>query len=108
MPFLGPEYRGKLPPGRAGPNRRALESYRNAVKLGVLKGVEILPGPGCPVSEAQMDVVYTIESVPALPLTGCNRSPCYGCCYSPETGGNGLHSLFRTAPGYFIKNAGFS
>lgn len=83
MARLGPEYAGKLPPGAAEELERSLNDYRNAAKDGVLKGVRILPGPGCAVSEAQEGVIYDIDRVPALPLAGCSRSPCCACCYSP-------------------------
>ena len=83
MTKLGPEYRGKLPPGAAAQNRQALASYRKAAHMGVLKGVEILPGGGCPVSDAQKGTVYSISAIPTLPLSGCNRSPYCACCYSP-------------------------
>lgn len=76
---------GKLPPGAAEDLAEALRSYREAAKDGILKGVEILPGPGCAVAEAQAGTVYPVDQVPSLPLPGCERSPCCACDYSPVT-----------------------
>lgn len=81
MVRLGPEYRGKLPPGAAEQNRQALASYRKAASMGVLTGVQILEG-GCAASKSQTGAVYAINNVPSLPLVGCDRSPCCACCYS--------------------------
>lgn len=83
MAKLGPEYIGKLPPGAAEDLAQSLRDYRTAAKQGILKGVQILSGPGCAVSEAQEGIVYHVDQVPALPFEGCKRSPCCACCYSP-------------------------
>jgi hypothetical protein len=82
MSRLGPEYRGKLPPGRKEQLARSLKSYRRAQATGALKGLQILAGPGCAVSESQQGKIYDLATVPSLPLPGCDRSPCCGCCYS--------------------------
>ena len=83
MAKLGPEHIGKLPSGAAGDLARSLRDYRAAAKQGILKGVRILSGTGCAVSEEQEGVVYQVDQVPALPFEGCKRSPCCACCYSP-------------------------
>ncbi len=77
------EYVGKLPPGAAEDLDQSLREYIEMAKEGTLQGVQILPGPGCAISEAQEGVVYQLDQVPALPLRGCKRSPCCACCYSP-------------------------
>jgi hypothetical protein len=78
---LGPEYRGKLPPGAEDQLKRELEDLREVQQLGLLKGVKILSGPGCAVSEAQEGKIYPLDKVPSLPLPGCDRLPCCACCY---------------------------
>jgi hypothetical protein len=83
MAKLGPEFRGKLSPGAAEQNQSSLESYRKAIKQGAKLKVEILGSPDCPVSWAQNGKLYSIDGVPPLPLPGCDRSPCCGCCYAP-------------------------
>jgi len=82
MARLGPELRGKLPPGAEEDHKRQMQEFREANALGILKGVQILSGPGCPVSEAQEGQIYQLERVPNLPLPGCDRSPCCACCYT--------------------------
>lgn len=76
------DYRGKLRPGADASFARSIRSYREADRLGVLKGVELIGCPDCPISAAHAGI-YTIDNLPALPLPGCNRSPCCGCDYSP-------------------------
>ena len=83
MSKLDPKYIGKLPPGASVELRQSLVEYRKLNKQGFLKGVRILPGPGCAVSEAQDGVVYAMEGVPGLPFKNCDRDPCCACCYSP-------------------------
>ena len=68
---------------KAEQNLRALDSYREAAHLGVLKGIEILPGVDCPSSTAQAGIVYQLESVPSLPLKDCAHPDKCQCCYSP-------------------------
>jgi hypothetical protein len=81
MARLGPEHIGKLPPGAAEDLARELSEARELAKEGIVKGVKILAGPGCAVAEAQEGTVYPVDQVPALPLPGCQRSPCCGCDY---------------------------
>lgn len=83
MPRLGPEFIGKLPPGAAEDLADALEQYRESAREGIVKGVQILPGPGCAVAEAQAGQVYPVDQVPSLPLPGCRRAPCCACDYCP-------------------------
>jgi len=83
MARLGPEYVGKLPPGAAEQFAESLAQYRRAAKEGILRGVQVLPGPGCAVSESQAGTVYPVDKVPPLPFKGCTRSPCCACDYSP-------------------------
>lgn len=85
MTKLGPEYKGKLPPGAAIQLRKSLASYRKAASMGVRVSVAILPPSDCSVSEAQRGTLYSLDGVPKLPFPGCTRSPCCGCCYSPVT-----------------------
>jgi hypothetical protein len=87
MSRLGPEHRGKLPPGREEQLARSLKSYCQAQASSALKGLQILAGPGCAVSELQQGKIYTLAAVPSLPLPGCDRLPCCGCCYSPVVDG---------------------
>ena len=81
MAKLGPEYIGKLPPGASEELARELQSCKESAKLGIVKGIKILGGPGCAVSEAQQGTVYPVNKVPKLPFKGCKREPCCGCCY---------------------------
>lgn len=83
MSTLGPEFRGKLPPGAATQHQRSLDGFAASARVGALRGVKVLPGPGCKVSMAQAKKVYALASVPELPFDGCDRSPCCACCYSP-------------------------
>ena len=85
MSKLSPEYIGRLPPGAAEELQKSLREYRQLARDGIVKGVEILHGPGCAVAEAQAGTIYPVDRVPSLPLPGCNRSPCCGCCYSAVT-----------------------
>ncbi len=81
MPKPGNEYQGKLLPGMAETHQAELDKLQEAHRMKILKGVQILSGPGCAVSQAQEGRVYSLRSVPQLPLPGCDRSPCCGCCY---------------------------
>lgn len=81
MTNLSQKYVGKLPPGAKAMLRAELNSLKPLVKDGIVKGVKIMPGPGCQVAEAQAGEVYLLDDVPQLPLPGCKRSPCCGCCY---------------------------
>lgn len=65
---------------------RELMSLRAAEEARILKGVLILPGPGCKVSEAQKGRLYSLRTLPDIPLEGCdlpNRSDdrACACCY---------------------------
>ena len=75
------EYRGKLPPGAEEQIKRDLEDLEEENKRGMLKGVRILSGLGCAVSEEQEGKIYPVSMVPKLPLLGCDRSPCCACAY---------------------------
>jgi hypothetical protein len=85
MSKLGPEYVGKLPPGRKDDLERALKDYRLAAVGGIVKGIEILGCSDRAASCEQDGVVNRIDSVPSLPLSGCVRSPCCGCSYVGKT-----------------------
>jgi hypothetical protein len=77
------KYLGKLWPGVAAELRETLAGYRRFARDGVQIQVKISPpDPGqCPAADAQRDVVYSLDSIPKLPLPGCSRSPC-ACNYS--------------------------
>jgi hypothetical protein len=79
MTRLGPECRGKLPPGAQEMMDRALESWRAS---GLPLHVEVLPCEDCVPSLALKGKSYALSNVPPLPALGCNRSPCCGCCYT--------------------------
>ena len=84
MSRLGPEWRGKLPPGAQEMMDRNLDSYREAEKSGLKIILQVLPpGPPwpCPIADKQADQRYTLDTYPHLPFEGCERSPCCGCCY---------------------------
>ena len=68
MSNLGPDYVGKLPPGASKDLNATLRQCRKLEKDGIIKGVKILPGPGCAVAEAQIGTVYSVDQVPKLPL----------------------------------------
>lgn len=85
MAKLDPKYIGKLPPGAAADLKQSLREYKGLAKQGFIKGVKVLPGPGCQVSESQATAVYQVSEVPTLPFEGCVRSPCCACCYSAVT-----------------------
>jgi hypothetical protein len=78
-----PQYVGKLPPDAAEDLNHSLREFREMAKQGVLRGEQILAGPGCAISEAQEGVVYQLDQVLALPLSGCKRSPRCACSHSP-------------------------
>jgi hypothetical protein len=58
-----------------------LLSFRKSRDL--IAGVNVLPGPGCAVAEAQKTVVYDLDKPPVLPFDDCDRSPCCACCFVP-------------------------
>ena len=62
---------------------RALRALRNAHRLGLLRGVRILPGRGaCEAVLAQFGREYPANTVPHLPLPQCTRDRCE-CKYVP-------------------------
>jgi hypothetical protein len=74
---LGPEFRGKLPPGAREDIDRSLRGWRES---GLVSGVEILAGD-CPVADALAGFVFPIGNPPTLPIAGCELSPCCGCTF---------------------------
>jgi hypothetical protein len=78
---------------------RSLRAFRKAHKLGLLRSVRILPGPGaCEEARSQRDVEYLAVTVPSLPLPRCTRETCE-CGYLPA-GSSLLRRLdiFRKRP----------
>ena len=74
---------------------RALRALRNAHKLGLLRGVRILPGPKpCEAVVAQFGTEYPGNKVPRLPLRRCTRNRC-DCKYVP-IGSEKFHRLRTT------------
>lgn len=62
---------------------RSLRAFRNAQKLGLLRGVRIAPGPNaCEVARAQAGTEHAGHVVPRVPLAGCTRIRCE-CKYVP-------------------------
>jgi hypothetical protein len=62
---------------------RAVRALRNAQKLGLLRGVRILPGrDACERVLAQFGSEYTGDTVLDLPLPQCTRARCE-CKYVP-------------------------
>ena len=62
---------------------RALRALRNAHRLGLLRGVRILPGrDACEAVLAQFGREYPGNTVPHLPLPQCTRDRCE-CRYVP-------------------------
>ena len=62
---------------------RALRALRNAHRLGLLRGVRILPGrDACEAVQAQFGSEYPGNTVPHLPLPQCTRDRCE-CKYVP-------------------------
>jgi hypothetical protein len=56
---------------------RALRALRNAHRLGLLRGVRILPGPNpCAGVVGQFGSEYPGNTVPRLPLPRCRRNRC--------------------------------
>ena len=75
---LGPEWRGKLPPGAQEQLDRTLAGWRES---GLVTHVEV-DGPGdCPVSEAITGVLFPLGAPPSVPIEGCERLPCCACGY---------------------------
>lgn len=62
---------------------RSLRAFRNAHKLGLLRGVRITPGPdACETARSQAGAEHAGNIVPRLPLAGCTRNHCE-CKYVP-------------------------
>ena len=65
-------------------NQLTLDDCMVALKKGVNIKVQILGVPDCPLSLTKKDKSYALDKVPSIPLIGCERSPCCGCCYSAD------------------------
>ena len=62
---------------------RSLRALKNAHRLGLLRGVRILPGrDACEAALTQFGVEYSGNAVPHLPLAQCTRERCE-CKYVP-------------------------
>jgi hypothetical protein len=62
---------------------RALRALKNAHRLGLLRGVFVLPGPhACKAAIEQFSAVYPGDKLPDLPLAKCDRERCE-CRYHP-------------------------
>ena len=62
---------------------RSLRAFKNAGKLGLLRGVRIVPGPGsCEAVRAQQNIEYLGSTIHQLPLAECTRELC-ACEYQP-------------------------
>jgi hypothetical protein len=62
---------------------RSLRALKNAQRLGLLRGVRVLPGrDACEAALAQFGVEYSGNTVPHLPLAQCTRDHCE-CKYVP-------------------------
>jgi hypothetical protein len=77
-------YRGRLMPGAAKQLARSLREYRKAAALGLNVKVQVLGCPDCHVSQQIEKHMYSLDDVPTLPLDGCDRTPCCGCCYTAD------------------------
>jgi hypothetical protein len=62
---------------------RSLRAFKNARKLGLLRGVRIVPGPvSCEAARARQNIEYLGSTVPQLALAECTREFCV-CEYQP-------------------------
>ena len=62
---------------------RSLRAFKNARKLGWLRGVRIVPGPeSCEAARAQQNIEYLGSNVHQLPLAECTLELC-ACAYQP-------------------------
>ena len=62
---------------------RSLRAFRNAHRMGLMRGVRIVPGPdACEAARSQYGVEYLGNVVPKLPLPQCTRDHCE-CKYAP-------------------------
>ncbi len=74
---------------------RSLRALKNAHRLGLLRGVRILPGrDACEAALAQFGVEYSGSTVPHLPLAQCTRALCE-CKYAP-IGSDQFRRLYAT------------
>ena len=74
---------------------RSLRAFRNAHRLGLLRGVRILPGPyPCEAVVGQFGIEYPGNTVPRLPLRRCTRDRCE--CKYVAIGSEKFHSLSTT------------
>lgn len=75
---LGPEWRGKLPPGAQVQLDRTLAGWRDS---GLVTHVEVLCDPECEAAAKYEGVLFPLDAPPQLPFAGCERSPCCACDY---------------------------
>ena len=62
---------------------RSLRAFRNAHRLGLVRGVRVLPGrEACEEVLKQFGSEYPTDSVPCLPLAQCSLAQCQ-CKYVP-------------------------
>jgi hypothetical protein len=64
-------------------SKSSLESFRASARVGVKIKVQILTCDDCEISLRHKGKHYTLSSCPEIPLKGCVRKPCCGCCYTP-------------------------
>jgi hypothetical protein len=76
---------------------RSLRAFRNAHRLGLLRGVRILPGPNpCAGVVGQFGSEYPGNTVPRLPLLRCRRNRCE--CKYVAIGSEKFRRLRTTKP----------
>jgi hypothetical protein len=76
---------------------RSLRAFRNAHRLGLLRGVRILPGPSpCEAVVGQFGREYPDNTVPRLPLPRCTRNRCE--CKYVAIGSEKFRRLRTTKP----------
>ena len=74
---------------------RSLRALKNAQRLGLLRGVRVLPGRNaCDAALAQFGVNYSGNTVPHLPLAQCTRDHCE--CKYVAVGSDQLRALDAT------------
>lgn len=71
---------GKLPAGAAEQMQRQVDELRTSDHC---IGVELLAGPGCELAESLEGRTFGFDEIPELPIEGCTRIPCCGCCFIP-------------------------
>jgi hypothetical protein len=64
-------------------SKSSLEGYRASARVGVKIRVQIITCDDCEISLRHKGKHYTLSSCPEIPLIGCVRKPCCGCCYAP-------------------------